>query len=188
MGVINMTIGEKIRMYREYRGYNQIELAKVSGINVGTIRKYELGIRNPKPDQLKKIADGLMLSESIFYEFDISTVGDVASLFFMLDNAVEFEFYGAKNDGKYDANSVCLKFKDSFLKKFMAEWATLKEKTDEIRNEANDVTNEESKTAVIERADELYNKYKTGAVDSPYIVKKGTEGISVRNYTAPTED
>ena len=49
-------VGKKIRAYREFRGYSQIQLAELSGINVGTIRKYELGIRNPKPDQLEKIA------------------------------------------------------------------------------------------------------------------------------------
>ena len=40
-------VGKKIRAYREFRGYSQIQLAELSGINVGTIRKYELGIRNP---------------------------------------------------------------------------------------------------------------------------------------------
>ena len=60
-------IGKKIRAYREFRGYNQIQLAELSGINVGTIRKYELGIRNPKPDQLEKIATALGLNVSVFW-------------------------------------------------------------------------------------------------------------------------
>ena len=34
-------VGKKIRAYREFRGYSQIQLAELSGINVGTIRKYE---------------------------------------------------------------------------------------------------------------------------------------------------
>ena len=60
-------IGKKIRAYREVRGYSQIQLAELSGINVGTIRKYELGIRNPKPDQLEKIATALGLNVSVFW-------------------------------------------------------------------------------------------------------------------------
>ena len=60
-------IGKKIRAYREFRGYSQIQLAELSGINVGTIRKYELGIRNPKPDQLEKIATALGLNVSVFW-------------------------------------------------------------------------------------------------------------------------
>ena len=33
-------VGKKIRAFREFRGYSQIQLAELSGINVGTIRKY----------------------------------------------------------------------------------------------------------------------------------------------------
>ena len=62
-------VGKKIRAYREFRGYSQIQLAELSGINVGTIRKYELGIRNPKPDQLEKIATALGLNVSVFLDF-----------------------------------------------------------------------------------------------------------------------
>ena len=58
-------VGKKIRAFREFRGYSQIQLAELSGINVGTIRKYELGIRNPKPDQLEKIATALGLNVSV---------------------------------------------------------------------------------------------------------------------------
>mgnify|MGYP003490022419 CR=1 FL=1 len=66
-------VGKKIRAYREFRGYSQIQLAELSGINVGTIRKYELGIRNPKPDQLEKIATALGLNVSVFLDFNIET-------------------------------------------------------------------------------------------------------------------
>ena len=85
-------IGNKIRAYREFRGLNQIQLAELSGINVGTIRKYELGIRNPKPDQLEKIATALGLNVSVFLDFKIETVGDVLSLLFAIDDAVDLDF------------------------------------------------------------------------------------------------
>ena len=64
-------VGKKIRAYREFRGLNQIQLAELSGINVGTIRKYELGLRNPKPEQLERIASALGLNVSIFLDFNI---------------------------------------------------------------------------------------------------------------------
>ena len=57
-------VGKKIRAFREFRGYSQIQLAELSGINVGTIRKYELGIRNPKPDQLEKRSEEHRLNSS----------------------------------------------------------------------------------------------------------------------------
>ena len=63
-------VGKKIRAYREFMGLSQVQLAELSDINVGTIRKYELGIRNPKPQQLEKIAKALHLNYSVFLDFN----------------------------------------------------------------------------------------------------------------------
>ena len=82
-------LGDKIRMYRQMREMNQIQLAEASGINVGTIRKYELGLRKPKPDQLEKIAAALHLNVSVFLDININTIGDVLSLLFTIDNACD---------------------------------------------------------------------------------------------------
>ena len=79
-------VGKKIQTYREFRGYSQIQLAELSGINVGQIRKYELEIRNPKPDQSEKIATAPALNISVFLDFNIETVGDVLSLLFSIDD------------------------------------------------------------------------------------------------------
>ena len=170
-----MTIGEKIRAFREYRGLTQKQLGEACGIIEASIRKYELGIRNPKTDQLKKISAGLQVSESVFYDFDVSTVGEVAALLFMLDNAVDIELTKKGKD-------VFLKFNDEFLKKFMLEWYEAKTKTKEIKDEVENITNDEARSAVNEKADEYYNKYKTAALDNPAVVKKNTSGIVVRNY------
>ena len=52
-----MTTGEKIKYFRNMRGISQETLGQLSSINSATIKKYEYGIRNPKPDQLLKIAN-----------------------------------------------------------------------------------------------------------------------------------
>ena len=57
-----MTTGEKIRYYRNLRGMSQETLGELSGIHYATIKKYELGIRNPKPEQLLKISNALGIS------------------------------------------------------------------------------------------------------------------------------
>ncbi len=103
-------VGKKIRAYREFRGYSQIQLAELSGINVGTIRKYELGIRNPKPDQLEKIATALGLNVSVFLDFNIETVGDVLSLLFSIDDSVAERYTGRMEitcNGNHDRLSYC---------------------------------------------------------------------------------
>ena len=64
----DMEINEKIRYFRKQRGLSQELLAERTGINVNTIRKYEIGIRKPKVEQLKKIADGLEISVIEFLE------------------------------------------------------------------------------------------------------------------------
>lgn len=111
-------VGEKIRAYHEFRSLNQIQLAELSSINVGTIRKYELGIRNPKPDQLKKIATALGLNVSIFLDFNIETAGDALSLLFAIDDSVDLSLAPVSSDGK-NSDAVCFTFKNPTLQDFI---------------------------------------------------------------------
>ena len=71
----DMEINEKIRYFRKQRGLSQELLAERTGINVNTIRKYEIGIRKPKVEQLKKIADGLEISVIEFLDIEIENDG-----------------------------------------------------------------------------------------------------------------
>lgn len=54
-----MYVGELIKKYRLEKGIKQVELAKLCNIAASTIRQYELGLRNPKTERLKQIADAL---------------------------------------------------------------------------------------------------------------------------------
>lgn len=80
----DMEINEKICYFRKQRGLSQELLAERIGINVNTIRKYEIGIRKPKVEQLKKIADGLEISE-IENEADLIAMLKKISPFFKWD-------------------------------------------------------------------------------------------------------
>ena len=113
-------VGKKIRAYREFRGYSQIQLAELSGINVGTIRKYELGIRNPKPDQLEKIATALGLNVSVFLDFNIETVGDVLSLLFSIDDSVNLSLAETPNQ------KISLTFDNPTMQDFFRKWCQFK--------------------------------------------------------------
>ena len=70
-----MDVAKKIRKYRLARGLTQKALGDKCGINEVTIRKYELGDRNPKPDQLQKIADALEVSVFAFLDIDYTLPG-----------------------------------------------------------------------------------------------------------------
>ena len=87
-----MTIAEKIRYFRTAFGMTQETLSELSGINVATIKKYEYGERNPKPDQILKITKALGISIYAFMDFDISTVSDVISLIMKLDEQTGISF------------------------------------------------------------------------------------------------
>jgi transcriptional regulator with XRE-family HTH domain len=113
-------IGKKIRAFREFRGYSQIQLAELSGINVGTIRKYELGIRNPKPDQLEKIATALGLNVSVFLDFNIETVGDVLSLLFSIDDSVNLSL------AEMPDQKISLTFDNPTMQDFFRKWCQFK--------------------------------------------------------------
>ncbi len=101
---------KKIKTYRKMRGISQKMLGELAGgINEVTIRKYEAGDRNPKPEQLLKIANALGIN--IFMDFDIETVSDVLSLIFKMDEQLDVEFMGKKNKkGEYAPDSISLKF------------------------------------------------------------------------------
>ena len=70
----------KIRYFRQQKGLSQEQLGKRACIHENTIRKYELGIRKPKLDQLKKIAGGLGVSVIEFIDIEIENEADLIAV------------------------------------------------------------------------------------------------------------
>ena len=163
-------VGKKIRAFREFRGYSQIQLAELSGINVGTIRKYELGIRNPKPDQLEKIATALGLNVSVFLDFNIETVGDVLSLLFSIDDSVNLSLAETPDQ------KVALTFDNPTMQDFFRKWCQFKnvyekEKAEILAIEDEDISQEE-----LDKLNSTQKRWKPHAmgttIDCRTIIKK----------------
>lgn len=57
--LLSTRISERIRYFRKERGYTQRKLAELSGIATITLQQYELEKREPKLENLQKIADAL---------------------------------------------------------------------------------------------------------------------------------
>ena len=89
-------IADKIRTFRKEQNMSQDDLATKSGINVSTIKKYEIGDRKPKLDQLLKIASALGVSINEFLTFEISTIGDVLSILMRLDEQTDMDITSKK--------------------------------------------------------------------------------------------
>ena len=65
-----MTIGERIKEIRKNRKMTQKQLAEAADVAVGTIQQYELGKRQPRLEQLSKIALALDSTVSDFVDGD----------------------------------------------------------------------------------------------------------------------
>lgn len=75
-----MTVGEKLRYFRQNQGISLRILEEMTGIHEQTIKQYELGYRRPKLEQLKKLADGLHISVIEFLDIEIKTEADMVAM------------------------------------------------------------------------------------------------------------
>ena len=173
-------VGKKIRAYREFRGYSQIQLAELSGINVGTIRKYKLGIQNPKPDQLEKIATALGLNVSVFLDFNIETVGDVLSLLFSIDDSVNLSL------AEMPEQKISLTFDNPTMQDFFRKWCQFKNVYEKGKAEILAIKEEDKRQEELDKLNAPQEEWKLRAMGTTRgchtIVKKGTEDNTVRVY------
>lgn len=173
-------VGKKIRAYREFRGYSQKQLAELSGINVGTIRKYELGIRNPKPDQLERIATALGLNVSVFLDFNIETVGDVLSLLFAIDDSVNLSLKPTENQ------EVILTFDNPMMQDFFRKWCQFKNVYKKEKAEILAITDVSKRQEELEKLNATQEEWKLRAMGTTIgchtVVKKGSEDNIIKTY------
>ncbi len=71
-----MTIAERIRLYRQQKGFSQAELAEKSQINNKSLSRYELGSSIPPADALKNIADALGISSDALLNDETISIKD----------------------------------------------------------------------------------------------------------------
>lgn len=175
-----MTIGEKIKYFRNIRGISQETLGQLSGINSATIKKYEYGIRNPKPDQLLKISNALGISINIFMDFDIETVSDVLSLLFKMDEQVGMNFEAEKDEnGSYIPATLKISFTHPAVNKKLCTYLKAKQLQDNIENNN---FNEEQQGEAYQALESDMEEIKNRLLDDNMIVKKGSNGISVKVF------
>ena len=91
-----MNTGEKIKYFRLARNMTQEQLAQEAEISFSTLSKYEANERNPKYEQLLKIAAALEISVNIFMDFDIESVSDLLSILFKMENQADLEITTTK--------------------------------------------------------------------------------------------
>ena len=156
------TIGSKIQKYRKLQNMTQDELSKRSGIYLSTIKKYESGERNPKPDQLQKISEALGVSITVFLDFDINTVSDVIYLIMKLDEQSSLRISADKDaQGTIIPDTVQLAFDDPQINNAICAYLEYKNQLNILSDNSNPAIVETS----IRSSDEtknrllLYNKH-----------------------------
>ena len=87
-----MTLGEKIKQIRKFRGLTQKQLGMAIGIDDKTadirIAQYETGIRTPKTGYKSKLAKALKVSEINFMSTKSDSIDYIAQSLFWLDEIV----------------------------------------------------------------------------------------------------
>ena len=64
-------LARTIKKYRKARKLTMEQLSEKSGINLSTLKKYETDNRNPKLEQLSKIAEALEVSVFEFLDIEV---------------------------------------------------------------------------------------------------------------------
>ena len=97
-----MTLGEKIKKYRELRGLTQKALGERVGFSIGTqdsrIRKYEKDMMAPKEDIRIKIAEALDIDMSALNDIDIQTEEDAIRILFYLEEKYGLEITKTRDE------------------------------------------------------------------------------------------
>ena len=123
------SIAEKIKKYRKLKNMSQDTLARLSGINISTIKKYECGLRNPKPEQLTKIASALDISANTFIQFDTDSIKDILYLIIKLHKESMLNIFGNKDsDGHYIPETITMKFGNVDMNESIARYMDCKDK------------------------------------------------------------
>ncbi len=111
-----MTIAERIRLYRQQKGFSQAELAERSAVNNKSLSRYELGSSIPPADALKNIADALGISSDALLNDDIVSIKDK-------DLLQKFEVIQEMND---EDKAIVTRFLDLTIRDFRTKLAYAK--------------------------------------------------------------
>lgn len=128
-----ISIGEKIKTYRKLKYMTQQELSEKSGLSLSVIKKYEIGNRNPKLDQLQIIANTLGVSVMVFLDFNINTISDVLSLIIKLDEQAPLKIQSATDrSGNYIPESIQISFDDQNINKAICSYLEYKKQLSQM--------------------------------------------------------
>ena len=142
-----LNLARAIKKYRKARKLTMEQLSEKSGINLSTLKKYETDNRNPKLEQLSKIAEALEVSVFEFLDIEIKSVNDIISLVNKMNIATDI-------DWDIDNDKVCISFKNKEINNCLKEYA-VDYKKDNILIEKTETNHESTLTRLMLINDKL---------------------------------
>ena len=137
-------IGKRIRLFREHKGLTQKQLGDAAGIIEATIRKYEIGQRNPKPEQIKLIADALEITSGALTGYDIRSDADVLAMILALDELGLIEYVGKSDKvGGIAKDTLAIRIKNNSINTRLSAWTAIKENLEEKKKDKSDAGKKE---------------------------------------------
>ena len=140
-------LARTIKKYRKARKLTMEQLSEKSGINLSTLKKYETDNRNPKLEQLSKIAEALEVSVFEFLDIEVKSVNDIISLVNKMNIATDI-------DWDIDNDKVCFSFKNKEINNCLKEYA-VDYKKDNILIEKTETNHESTLTRLMLINDKL---------------------------------
>ena len=140
-------LARAIKKYRKARKLTMEQLSEKSGINLSTLKKYETDNRNPKLEQLSKIAEALEVSVFEFLDIEVKSVNDIISLVNKMNIATDI-------DWDIDNDKVCISFKNKEINNCLKEYA-VDYKKDNILIEKTETNHESTLTRLMLINDKL---------------------------------
>lgn len=140
-------LARTIKKYRKARKLTMEQLNEKSEINLSTLKKYETDNRNPKLEQLSKIADALEVSVFEFLDIKVKSVNDIISLVNKMNIATDI-------DWDIDNDKVCISFKNKEINNCLKEYA-VDYKKDNILIEKTETNHESTLTRLMLINDKL---------------------------------
>lgn len=142
-----LNLARAIKKYRKARKLTMEQLSEKSGINLSTLKKYETDNRNPKLEQLSKIAEALEVSVFEFLDIEVKSVNDIISLVNKMNIATDI-------DWDIDNDKVCISFKNKEINNCLKEYA-VDYKKDNILIEKTETNHESTLTKLMLINDKL---------------------------------
>ena len=142
-----LNLARAIKKYRKARKLTMEQLSEKSGINLSTLKKYETDNRNPKLEQLSKIAEALEVNVFEFLDIEVKSVNDIISLVNKMNIATDI-------DWDIDNDKVCISFKNKEINNCLKEYA-VDYKKDNILIEKTETNHESPLTRLMLMNDKL---------------------------------